>query len=73
MKTMARRRSVAVVMAWTIRRVKKSQRVADRAFQVSFVFMMIAICSGNWMVILSGMAFVAAAGKHLDNVERNKR
>lgn len=72
MKTMARRRSWSAVVAMLIKRVLRSERVATVMFQVSFGFMILAATGGQWSAILLGMALTAAAGKHLDNVERNK-
>ena len=73
MRTTVKRRTAAEMVALVAKRAKKSQRVADRAFQVSFGFLIIALGSGNWLAILSAMAFVAAAARHLNEVETNKK
>lgn len=72
MKTMARRRSWSAVVALLIKRALRSERVATVIFQASFLFFIMAVTGGQWGAILAGMALTAAAGKHLENVERNK-
>lgn len=72
MKTTLRYRSVAVVMAITIRRVMRSEKVANAMFQASFLFFLMAVTGGELLTIFAGMAFTAAAAKHLDKVERGK-
>lgn len=63
---------MAALVAIAIKRVRRSERVANVMFQASFLFFIMAVTGGEWWAILAGMAFTAAAGKHLENVERNK-
>jgi hypothetical protein len=63
---------MAALVAIAIKRVMRSEKVANVMFQVSFCFMICAATGGQWGAILLGMAATAATGKHLDNVEREK-
>ena len=72
MKTTVRHRSMAALVAIAIKRVMRSETVANVMFQVSFCFMICAATGGQWGAILLGMAATAATGKHLENVEREK-
>ena len=73
MRTTIKRRAMAALVVLATRRVKKSQRVADRVFQASFCFLVIAACAGNLILVFAALAIFAAAAKHLDKVEQLKK
>ena len=70
-KTIARH-GVGTVLAVVARRVRKSQRVAERFLACGIVFLMVAASAGSLTLTFAACAVTAAAAKHLDNVERNK-
>ena len=72
MKTTVRHRSMAALVAMAIKRVMRSEKVANAMFQASFLFFIMAVTGGEWGAMFAGVALTAAAARHLNNVERDK-
>ena len=71
MKTKIARHGWRVSLAWAWRKVVKSEKVAEKCFQGSFVFLMAAATSENLLLVFSSIALFAGAVRHYKNVERN--
>ena len=70
MKTKIARHGWRVSLAWAWRKVVKSEKVAEKCFIGSFVFLMAAATSGSLMLLFGALAICAGAARHYKNVEQ---
>lgn len=73
MKTTVRHRSMAALVATAIKRVMRSQRVAEKCMVGSFVFLVAAATSESLLLVFGAIALFAGAVRHYKNVEQDKR
>lgn len=61
---------MAALVAIAIKSVMRSQRVAEKCFVGSFVFLVAAATSESLLLVFGAIAICVAAAKHYEKVER---
>jgi hypothetical protein len=69
MKTTVRHRSMAALVAIAIKRVMRSQRVAEKCMVGSVAFVVLAASSGNLLLLAASLMIGMAAVRHLKKIE----
>lgn len=61
---------VPMLAAVTLRKMRRSVKVAQTAWNASFAFLFVAACSGSIMMILGALLLLMGASAHRTKVEK---
>ena len=73
MRTTVKRRSAAAMVALIAKRAYRSERIAEKCLAGCMLFLVVAASAENLTLTMAACALMAAAAKHLEHVERNKK